>query len=131
MKDYREDIKEDILMAAGATKERYYKKRSLNAYGYDPVDEIVITAAGKIRRAYKRLFGLLYDCHSIPASLKRLQERGHNTISEKTAWKYMRDSKAEIVNKVTNKNKLKDKDEEDEEDYLEKVKGALRAENDK
>ena len=118
MKAFREDIKEDVLMAAGTTRERYYKKRSLNPYDYDPIDEIVITVAGQLRRAHKIMFGMLYDCHSIPTSVTRLVERGHKPITEETARKYMRGSKAKVVENVL-------------KDNLEKVKEVLRAEYDK
>ena len=118
MKSFREDIKEDVLMAVGTTKERYYKKRSVNPGGYDPIDEIVITAAGQLRRAYKKIFGLLYDCHSIPKALKRLTERGYEPIGEETARKYMRESKAKVVEKVL-------------EERLDMVKEVLRVEYDK
>lgn len=118
MKAFKEDIKRDILMAAGTTKESYYKKRILNPYDYDQIDEIIITVAGQLRRAYKIMFGMLYECHSIPTSVKRLVERGHKPITEETARKYMRKSKVEVIEIV-----LKER--------LEEVKKVLRDEYDK
>ena len=101
MKKFREEIKLNIIMAAGATVERYYEKRQLNSFGYDPVDEVVISVARSLSRRYLIVFGLLYECHSILNVVERLPERGFATLPEETVRKYMRDAKAKIIELIT------------------------------
>jgi len=101
LKRFKIDIKENVLMAVGTTVERYYEKRQLNSFGYDPVDEVVISVARSLSRRYLKVFGLLYECHSILNVVERLPERGFATLPEETVRKYMRDAKARIIKLMT------------------------------
>ena len=88
-------------MAAGTTLGRYYEKRKLNSFGYDPIDQIVITAARSLDSRYIPVFGLLYECHSITEIVGRLKEERSIILSELTVRKYMRDSKTRMIELVT------------------------------
>jgi len=101
LKKFREEIKANVLMAAGTTVGRYYEKRQLNSFGYDPVDEVVISVARSLSRRHLLVFGFLYECHSILNVVERLPERGFATLPEQTVRKYMRDAKARVIELIT------------------------------
>lgn len=103
MRKYRNDIKKEILMAAGVTLENYEKVSAKNKFNYDPVDEIIITNAKVLRRSLKNVFGLLYECHSLTEAQERLEPNpGKNKIKQTSFQKYMRDSKREMIDFLIN-----------------------------
>ena len=92
-------------MLAGTTVGVYYDNRELNSFGYDSVDEVVITAATSLNRRYLTVFGLLYECHSIPETARRIPERGFAVLPEQTIRRYMRDAKSKVIESIAKDDK--------------------------
>lgn len=89
MERFRTVIKENVLMLGGTTYGAYYKRRTTNADGYDPVDGVIFKAARKLDRRYFKIFGLLYECHDLKETRQRLDQRGHKGIgSDSTIDRY-------------------------------------------
>lgn len=82
MKSFRVGIKENVLMLGGTTYGAYYKRRTTNADGYDPVDAVIFKAARKLDKRFFKVFGLLYECHSIEETRERVHQRGQKEIRQ-------------------------------------------------
>lgn len=113
MKKYKNDIKGEILLAAGTTIGKYEEVSIKDVYGYDPVDRLIISSSKELKRSHKQVFILLYECHSLQKAIKRLKKRyeivpdseqsiaeqsiSEQSISEQSILRYMRDSKKLII----------------------------------
>lgn len=105
---------------AGTTIASYYAIRKLASSGYDSIDQIILTSATALTRSHKKVFGLLYHCHTIPKVVARLPELGHREVREKTVQKYMREAKNEIIKLIR-----------EDKGILEEIKETLRTEYEK
>jgi hypothetical protein len=102
LRKYRDDIREEVFMQAGTTVQSYCDKMKKRDYDeFDAIDEVIITTGRKLKRSHMRVFGMLYKCHSLQKTKDRLEQRGHKAISDGTLRRYMRDSKASIIEFAT------------------------------
>jgi hypothetical protein len=87
-------------LAAGTTLDSYEEVKTVNPFGFDPIDEIIFKAALALDDRYIKIFGLLYKCHSEDQVTKRLCERGYNPLSSTSIQRYVSDSKKTIIELV-------------------------------
>lgn len=112
MEEYRQDIRNPILLRAGSTHWDYERDRDrvVNKYGYDELDIIIFGAAAKrLARQKEKTFSLLYHCHTIKKTRTILKGRKKKAPSEKTILSYKASTASAIIEFVTNDPKLMDR----------------------
>ena len=107
-----------MSMLSGKTKRDNPKNSEIDVFGYDPIDEIIITTALELEERHIKIFGLLYNCHTIDDAVGRIKKKGYKPLKRLSALRYKSDAKKRIVELIIK-----------EEELMKKVKKALGADN--
>ena len=99
--EFRKEIKNRVLTAAGTTIWDYDEIRTTNPSGLDPIDEIIISSSVVLSDREIDVFGLAYRCHSAEQIIQRVRElKQYRKIGEKTVLRYLRDAKNDVFEAI-------------------------------